>query len=85
MNDHALDDGYYDHMLPEFDDGYEAAPDLLPPARVEAMAREYCRIMGLDADEQVNPYDESRRNLWQHYAEDAREFIAMQFAYERTK
>lgn len=45
--------------------------DPLSPARVEAMAREYCRIKGLDAGKR--------------YERQAREFIAMQLAYERTK
>ena len=67
------------------EDAAAAKADPLSPARVATMAREYCRIMGLDPDELVDPYDEGGWQLWQHYVTDAREFIAMQLAYERTK
>jgi len=56
----------------------------LSPARVEAMARELCRIKGLDAD---GPHA-----IWSwpnakdpDLLKQCREFIAMQLAYERTK
>ena len=60
-----------------------SAPDPLSPARVEAMAREYCRIMGLDADAPVCP--QLTRKNWESFKGQVREFIAMHLAYERTK
>lgn len=65
-----------------------AAEHALSPARVEAMAREYCRIMGLDADELVELVIDIRvppGPQWKRYERKAREFIAMQLAYEGTK
>ncbi len=58
------------------------APDPLSPARVEAMAREYCRIMGLDADSKLYPDSPAK---WEFHKGQAREFIAMMLAYEGTK
>ena len=58
----------------------EREADPLSPARVEAMAREYCRIMGLDGDEFRKNY-----HNWLPYRTKASEFIAMMDAYERTK
>jgi hypothetical protein len=61
----------------------KAAADLhraLSPSRVEAMAREYCRLMGLDADEGM-PW----RERWRTIKPVMNEYIAMQLAYERTK
>lgn len=59
------------------------APDPLSPARVEAMAREYCRIMEMDPDERIRGTVNSPK--WSRYTGQAREFITMQIAYEGIK
>ena len=58
----------------------QAHPDPLSPARVEAMAREYCRLRGLNADEGM-----PGRERWRTIKPVMNEHIELQLAYERTK
>jgi len=85
----CMGSGYGGHpdsgvLCPDCNGSGGVPSDPLSPARVEAMARELCRIKGLDAD---GPHA-----IWSwpnakdpDLLKQCREFIAMQLAYERTK
>ncbi len=51
---------------------------MIPPELIEAVAREACKQMGLDADEQMLQNDDSPKPLlrWEAVAFDARNAIA---------
>lgn len=60
-------------------------PDPLSPARVEAMAREYCRITGLNTQDWGYSDSGAFISILDGLAPKMREFIALQLASERTK
>jgi hypothetical protein len=57
-------------------------PDPMSEAAVEAVARAFCKRMGLDPDDawQINLND----RVWHHYRDRAREAIAMHLAVKEV-
>jgi len=53
----------------------------IPEATVEAVARAFCKRMGMDPDKKATlPNSGARLPLWRHFSMNAREAIAMQLA-----
>ncbi len=59
-------------------------PDPMSDATVEAVARAFCKRMGLDPDEGYSPYDHDSTPHWQRCASRAREAIAMHLAVQEV-
>lgn len=59
-------------------------PDPLSDAAVEAVARAFCKHMGLDPDVWYRPGDKDQREEWRRHAHKARKAIAMHLALKEV-